>query len=30
LRNPNLGLTFAKALNTDVQWPKQYDRAKVR
>jgi len=30
LRNPNLGLTFAKVLNTDVQWPKQYDRAKVR
>lgn len=30
LRNPNLGLTFAKALNTDVKWPKQYDRAKVR
>lgn len=30
LRNPNLGLTFAKALDTDVQWPKQYDRAKVR
>jgi 2,4-dienoyl-CoA reductase-like NADH-dependent reductase (Old Yellow Enzyme family) len=30
LRNPNLGLTFAKELNTDVQWPKQYDRAKIR
>lgn len=30
LRNPNLGLTFAKALDTDVQWPKQYDRAKIR
>jgi 2,4-dienoyl-CoA reductase-like NADH-dependent reductase (Old Yellow Enzyme family) len=30
LRNPNLGLIFAKALNTDVQWPKQYDRAKIR
>jgi 2,4-dienoyl-CoA reductase-like NADH-dependent reductase (Old Yellow Enzyme family) len=30
LRNPNLGLTFAKELNTDVQWPKQYDRAKMR
>jgi 2,4-dienoyl-CoA reductase-like NADH-dependent reductase (Old Yellow Enzyme family) len=30
LRNPNLGLTFAKALNTDVKWPKQYDRAKIR
>ncbi|HEY4617957.1 MAG TPA: NADH:flavin oxidoreductase/NADH oxidase [Flavobacterium sp.] len=30
LRNPNLGLTFAKELDTDVQWPKQYDRAKIR
>jgi 2,4-dienoyl-CoA reductase-like NADH-dependent reductase (Old Yellow Enzyme family) len=30
LRIPNLGLTFAKALNADVQWPKKYDRAKVR
>lgn len=30
LRNPNLGLTFAKALDKDVQWPKQYDRAKIR
>jgi 2,4-dienoyl-CoA reductase-like NADH-dependent reductase (Old Yellow Enzyme family) len=30
LRNPNLGLSFAAELNTDVQWPKQYDRAKVR
>jgi 2,4-dienoyl-CoA reductase-like NADH-dependent reductase (Old Yellow Enzyme family) len=30
LRNPNLGLTFAAELNTDVPWPKQYDRAKVK
>lgn len=28
LRNPNLGLTFAQELNADVQWPKQYERAK--
>lgn len=28
LRNPNLGLTFAQELGADVQWPKQYDRAK--
>lgn len=28
LRNPNLGLTFAHELKMDVQWPKQYDRAK--
>lgn len=28
LRNPNLGLKFAKELNADVQWPKQYERAK--
>jgi len=30
LRNPNLGLTFAHELETDVQWPKQYDRAKIK
>ncbi|MBG6110968.1 2,4-dienoyl-CoA reductase-like NADH-dependent reductase (Old Yellow Enzyme family) [Flavobacterium sp. CG_9.10] len=29
LRNPNLGLTFAAALNADVSWPKQYERAKI-
>lgn len=28
LRNPNLGLDFAKALATEVDWPKQYERAK--
>ncbi|NGY36636.1 NADH:flavin oxidoreductase/NADH oxidase [Flavobacterium sp. XN-5] len=28
LRNPNLGLTFATDLGVEVQWPKQYDRAK--
>nr|WP_315163470.1 NADH:flavin oxidoreductase/NADH oxidase [uncultured Flavobacterium sp.] len=28
LRNPNLGLTFAQELKADIQWPKQYDRAK--
>jgi 2,4-dienoyl-CoA reductase-like NADH-dependent reductase (Old Yellow Enzyme family) len=28
LRNPNLGLDFAKALGDDVVWPKQYERAK--
>jgi 2,4-dienoyl-CoA reductase-like NADH-dependent reductase (Old Yellow Enzyme family) len=30
LRNPNLGLDFAQELGVDVQWPKQYDRAKIR
>jgi 2,4-dienoyl-CoA reductase-like NADH-dependent reductase (Old Yellow Enzyme family) len=30
LRNPNLGLDFARELGVDVQWPKQYDRAKIR
>jgi len=30
LRNPNLGLTFAQELGVDIQWPKQYDRAKTR
>lgn len=29
LRNPNLGLDFAKELGVDVQWPKQYERAKI-
>jgi 2,4-dienoyl-CoA reductase-like NADH-dependent reductase (Old Yellow Enzyme family) len=29
LRNPNLGLTFAAALNVDESWPKQYQRAKI-
>lgn len=28
LRNPNLGLLFAKELGVDVSWPKQYERAK--
>lgn len=30
LRNPNLGLYFAQELGVDVQWPKQYERAKKR
>lgn len=30
LRNPNLGLDFAKALGDDVAWPKQYERAKKK
>ncbi|MFA9187086.1 NADH:flavin oxidoreductase/NADH oxidase [Flavobacterium sp. FBOR7N2.3] len=30
LRDPNLGLNFAKALATDVSWPPQYERAKSR
>ncbi|KQB38736.1 NADH:flavin oxidoreductase/NADH oxidase [Flavobacterium aquidurense] len=29
LRNPNLPLDFAKELNDDIQWPKQYERAKI-
>ncbi|MEL1256180.1 NADH:flavin oxidoreductase/NADH oxidase [Flavobacterium sp. DGU38] len=29
LRNPNLPLDFATALNDDIQWPKQYERAKL-
>jgi 2,4-dienoyl-CoA reductase-like NADH-dependent reductase (Old Yellow Enzyme family) len=29
LRNPNLGLTFAEELDADIQWPKQYERAKI-
>jgi 2,4-dienoyl-CoA reductase-like NADH-dependent reductase (Old Yellow Enzyme family) len=28
LRDPNLGLNFAKELGVDVQWPIQYERAK--
>lgn len=30
LRNPNLGLDFARALGDDVAWPPQYERAKPR
>lgn len=30
LRNPNLGLTFAEELQADIQWPKQYERAKIK
>jgi 2,4-dienoyl-CoA reductase-like NADH-dependent reductase (Old Yellow Enzyme family) len=29
LRNPNLPLDFAKELNDEIQWPKQYERAKL-
>jgi len=29
LRNPNLALDFAKELNVDIAWPKQYERAKI-
>ncbi|PTS91806.1 oxidoreductase, partial [Flavobacterium sp. HMWF030] len=29
LRNPNLPLDFARELNEDIQWPKQYERAKL-
>ncbi len=29
LRNPYLALDFAKELGVDVQWPKQYERAKI-
>lgn len=29
LRNPNLPLDFAKDLNDNIQWPKQYERAKI-
>ncbi len=29
LRNPNMPLDFAKELNDDIQWPKQYERAKI-
>lgn len=30
LRDPNIGLTFARELGCDVIWPKQYDRAKLK
>jgi 2,4-dienoyl-CoA reductase-like NADH-dependent reductase (Old Yellow Enzyme family) len=30
LRNPNLGLDFAQELGVDIEWPKQYDRAKIK
>lgn len=30
LRNPNLALTFAEELGADIQWPKQYERAKIK
>ncbi|MNT47679.1 NADPH dehydrogenase [compost metagenome] len=29
LRNPNLGLSFAHELQADIDWPNQYDRAKI-
>jgi 2,4-dienoyl-CoA reductase-like NADH-dependent reductase (Old Yellow Enzyme family) len=29
LRNPNLPLDFAAVLNDNIQWPKQYERAKL-
>lgn len=29
LRNPNMPLDFARGLNDEVQWPKQYERAKL-
>ena len=29
LRDPNLALNFAKELGTEIQWPKQYERAKI-
>ncbi|OOV19579.1 NADPH dehydrogenase NamA [Flavobacterium sp. LM4] len=29
LRNPHLPLDFAAALNDNIQWPKQYERAKL-
>ncbi len=29
LRNPYLGLNFARELQDDVPWPKQYERAKI-
>jgi 2,4-dienoyl-CoA reductase-like NADH-dependent reductase (Old Yellow Enzyme family) len=30
LRNPSLGLTFAEELQAHIQWPKQYERAKIK
>ena len=29
LRNPNMPLDFARELNDDIEWPKQYERAKL-
>ena len=29
LRNPNLGLTFTHDLESEIVWPKQYERAKL-
>lgn len=29
LRNPNMPLDFARELNDTIQWPKQYERAKL-
>ena len=29
LSNPNLALAFAKELNAEIAWPKQYERAKI-
>jgi 2,4-dienoyl-CoA reductase-like NADH-dependent reductase (Old Yellow Enzyme family) len=29
LRNPNLALDFAKELGAEIQWPIQYERAKI-
>ncbi len=29
LRNPNLALAFAKELNAEIAWPKQYERSKI-
>ncbi|MCV9927967.1 NADH:flavin oxidoreductase/NADH oxidase [Flavobacterium sp. LS1R49] len=29
LRDPNLALHFASELNSDIHWPKQYERAKI-
>ena len=29
LRDPNLALDFAKELGAEIQWPKQYERAKI-
>ncbi|TDE31586.1 NADH:flavin oxidoreductase/NADH oxidase [Flavobacterium ranwuense] len=30
LRNPNLGLKFAEEHHANIQWPKQYERAKIK
>jgi 2,4-dienoyl-CoA reductase-like NADH-dependent reductase (Old Yellow Enzyme family) len=29
LRNPNIALAFAKELNAEIAWPKQYERSKM-